>query len=352
MLDRKALNAQAETLMKDYAFEDGNGQPLSGNADIFRANLERVLSEFRNFLDAIGDKEKNKDAINAEKRRVTRACTLYNDEMRVQRIEQLKEMGARNAVIAYLGSQRITGLKVTEKEDVFTVEQNLHVGLDAVDFYEQMLSGDYDYIRDICCIFADNIARRKVADDKKEDGKEVFITKKPIHESYIPLRKKLGWDFTKASEISNRELQRELNYIFARLCFLPAEDIKEERWQIKCVNADWRYIRDTLIDTNGAKKATDDEGRKGANDSDDRGVTNKNGSYTIRDESTIIRAIFRAMFTRYNNGFYDYTVENNSTKKARVSEPNRDMSENSNGREFVKNDTPEAGPVTLGTPEK
>lgn len=352
MLTRVKLNEEAKSLSESQQFRDDSGKLLSNNADIFYANLRMEVQTFKDF---IGQNPKpNEDAINVARRAVTKALSYYNDEMRVRRLEDLQTLGSETALIMFLGNQRTEGLAIEEnkKDDTITIVETKHVGIDATDFYGFMCSADLDYLKDVCCIFADNLARRKVLDDGK-DGKNVYITKASMSDSYINLREKLqeksgiNWVFEdpkKPEDISNNDLCKELNYVVGRLCFLSGDDIKAQKWLIKMLNPDWKFVRDTIVATNGAQKAKDNEEKKGE--------TNAEGKYIIRDEMTVIRAIFKAMYTRYHKLSYGYVSQSNSDQKARVSEPNRDMSESSKNKEFAKNETPEAGPVTLGTPEK
>ena len=348
MLTRAKLNDEAKSLSEKHQFRDDAGKLLSTNAQIFHENL-RI--EVQNFKDFIGQNPKpNDDDISVQRRILNKALALYNDEMRVQRLEYLKTLGSETALIMFLGNQRTEGLAIEEnkKEDTVTIIETKHVGIDSTDFYGFMCSADLDYLKDVCCIFADNIARRKVADDGK-DGKNTYITKASMSDSYIALRKKLhdttgiNWVFDNPADISNNDLCKELNYVVGRLCFLSGDDIKGQKWLIKMLNPDWKFVRDTIVTTNGAQKAKDNEEKKGD--------TNTEGKYIIRDEMTIIRAIFKAMYTRYHKLSYGYATQTNSAEKSRVSEPNRDMAESSKAKEFEKKATPEAGPVVLGTPE-
>lgn len=351
MLTRAKLNDEAKSLSEKRQFRDDSGKLLSGNAEIFYENLRVELQIFKDFINQ--NPKPNDDAVSVARRILNKALALYNDEMRVQRLEYLQTLGSETALIMFLGNQRTEGLAIEEnkKEDTISIVETKHVGIDATDFYSFMCSADLDYLKDVCCIFADNLARRKVLDDGK-DGKNTYITKASMSESYIALRQKLqettgiNWIFEdpkKSEDISNNDLCKELNYVVGRLCFLSGDDIKGQRWLIKMLNPDWKFVRDTIVSTNGAQKAKDNEEKKGE--------TNVEGKYIIRDEMTVIRAIFKAMYTRYHKLSYGYATQTNSGEKARVSSPNRDMSESSKVKEFEKNATPEAGPVTIGTPE-
>lgn len=351
MLTRTKLNDEAKSLSEKHQFRDDSGKLLSANAEIFYENLRVELQIFKDFINQ--NPKPNEDAISVARRTLNKALSLYNDEMRVQRLEHLQTLGSETALIMFLGNQRTEGLAIEEnkKEDTISIVETKHVGIDATDFYSFMCSADLDYLKDVCCILADNIARRKAFDDGK-DGKNTYVTKGSMSESYLALRDKLeettgiNWvfkDAKKSEDISNNDLCKELNYVVGRLCFLSGSDIKDKKWLIQMLNPDWKFIRDTIVSTNGAQKAKDNE--------ENKGETNAEGKYIIRDEMTVIRAIFKAMYTRYHKLSYGYTTQNNSEKKARVSSPNRDMAESSKVKEFEKNATPEAGPVVLGTPE-
>ena len=80
---------------------------------------------------------------------------------------------------------------------------------------------------------------------------------------------------------------------------------------------------------------------------------NEAGKFVIRNDATIVKAIFRAMYTRHNKLPYDWQTQNGSDKNAaRTSAANKDMAESSQTTEFSPKVEAEAGPVTLGTAEK
>ena len=356
---RKELNKKSVELMQTHDFRDGNGKAITSVPEIFRAYLDMEIVKYRDFF----SKPHNTDDEAIKRRPVTEALSLYNDEMRVQRLEQLRTLGYQSAVIAYLGTQYVRGLKIEENSEAGTVDvkDDVQVILDPVDFYKFMCTADLAYIEDAACIFADNVATRfiaqqKLADNPDCDPEKVYITKNSLSESYIALRKKKGWDFDTPADISKGKLLAEMNEIVAMMCFLTPDDIKEKKWLIKMNNYDVEFVDRTIVTTNGASKD----------------AANSDGKYVIRNEATVIRAIFRAMHTRYNGGHYDFAHDSKANeKKARTTEPNHTMGENPKSEEFKPTKPAKAGPVeskksgkksgkkseksepavTLGTPE-
>lgn len=68
----------------------------------------------------------------------------------------------------------------------------------------------------------------------------------------------------------------------------------------------------------------------------------------IRDEKTILRMIFRAIYTRKNGLAYDFQNQTNSAKSPLSYANNKKMGESSQMPEFKPEKAPEAGPVTVG----
>ena len=329
MFKRESLDKEAKAIVEKYGLVDDKGAALSDNAEIFKENIRREIRGYLDYCKESGHSDNDKAIA---RRYVTAALRWYNDEMRVQRLEQLKEMGNQLALISFLGTQRTTGLKLVEnkQEGTMSFEKDTAIEIDAVDFYEHMLTADLPYIQDMCCIFADNAAKKKINDEGK-DGTKVCVTKNSMSEDYQKLREKLGWKFEKASDITNNKLAAHLNEIVGLLCFLSPEERKGKKWLIKMINPDVYYVATSMFETNASKKGSSD----------------KAGEIILKDEMTVIRAIFRAMYTRYYKLSYSFQNQTNSEKVARSYGNNKDMAEAP-----VKPAQPaEGGEVTLGTPE-
>ena len=329
MFKRDELNKEAAAIVEKYGLVDDKGNALSDNGEIFKENIRREIRAYLDYCKESGHSDNDKAIA---RRYVTAALRWYNDEMRVQRLEQLKDMGCKLALISYIGTQRTTGLKLVEdkKEGTMSYDRDPAIELAPVDFYEHMLSADLPYIQDMCCIFADNAAKKKIHDEGK-DGTKVMVTKNSMSEDYQKLREKLDWKFDKPADITNNKLANHLNEIVGLLCFLTPAERKSKKWLIKMINPDVYYIATSMFETNAAKKGSSD----------------KAGEFIMRDEMTVIRAIFRAMYTRYNKLSYSFQNQTNGEKAARVYGANKDMAEPP-----VKPAEPaDGGPVTLGTPE-
>ena len=98
------------------------------------------------------------------------------------------------------------------------------------------------------------------------------------------------------------------------------------------INADVKYIQYGTI---GTKDQAD-----------------KESSYVIRAESTIIDLIFRAIYTRNYGEAYSTEIQTGGKNQAQTVKANKSMSESSKNAQFAKNATPEAGPVDVVEPKK
>lgn len=313
MLDRKALNETAKKLQEKHVFKDGE-RTLSGNSEIFHANIGREFALFSDFLKVT----RTEDEIASAKKPVLTAIGFYNDEQRMVRLEQMQDMTHKDAMRSYLDNQCVKGFELKlDKNTGWTVSGTDAVELDAYDFVTAICSADLNGILDACCIFVDNVA-------KWEFGEDAAVSRKSLHESYIELRKRKDWTLPKDAKSVPKALAAQLTEICNMISCKTAP---------KMQTTDVKFIKFFVI--NAKSKA------------------NEAGKFVIRNDATIVKAIFRAMYTRHNKLPYDWQTQNGSDKNAaRTSAANKDMAESSQTTEFSPKVEAEAGPVTLGTAEK
>lgn len=313
MMTRVELNQTAENLAKKYAFKDGE-RVLSANSEIFHANIGREFALFSDFLKVT----RTEDEVAAAKKPVTAAIGLYNDEQRMLRLEQLQDMTHKDAMRSYLDNQCVKGFQLKqEKNSGWQVSGTDAVELDAYDFVSAICSADLNGILDACCIFVDNVA-------KYEFGDDAAVSRKSLHESYIDLRKRKGWTLPKEAKSVPKALAAQLTEICNMISCKTAP---------KMQTTDVKFIKFFII--NAKSKA------------------NEAGKFVIRNDATIVNAIFRAMYTRHNKLPYDWQNQNGADKNAaRTVAPNKDMAESGQSGEFKPVAQPEAGEIVLGTAEK
>ena len=312
MLTRIELNETAKKLQEKHVFKDGE-RTLSSNSEIFHANIGREYAIFSEFLKVT----RTEDEIAGAKKPVVSAIALYNDEQRMIRLEQLQEMTHKDAMRSYLDNQCVKGFQLKQnKEKQWEIQPTDAIELEAYDFVCGICSADLNGILDACCIFVDNVA-------KYEFGEDAAVSRKSLHDSYIDLRKRKGWTLPKEAKSVPKALAAQLTEICNMISCKTAP---------KMQTTDVKFIKFFII--NAKSKA------------------NEAGKFVIRNDATIVNAIFRAMYTRHNKLPYDWQNQNGSDKNAaRTVAPNKDMSESSKTEEFGPKVEAEGGPVTLGTAE-
>lgn len=313
MLNRNDLNETAKKLQEKHVFKDGD-RALSGNSEIFHANISREYAIFADFMKTT----RTDDEMASAKKPVTAAITLYNDEQRMLRLEQMQEMTHKDAMRSYLDNQCVKGFVLKQnKEKQWEVSATDSVELDAYDFVSAICSADLNGILDACCIFVDNVA-------KYEFGEDAAVSRKSLHDSYIDLRKRKGWTLPKDVKSVPKALAGQLTEICNMISCKTAP---------KMQTTDVKFIKFFII--NAKSKA------------------NEAGKFVIRNDATIVNAIFRAMYTRHNKLPYEWQNQTGADKNAaRTAAANKDMAESGKSEEFSGRVEAEAGPVTLGTPEK
>lgn len=287
----------------------------STDAQILYADATAALATFKAYC---GEASRTPEEVTAALVPVRTAVEWYNCQMRCDRLDTLSTMKPQEAVADYVRTQCVTGLKIaTEKETGYKIEESKTVELDAYDFVETICSADLNGILDACCIFADNVARY----DTRDDG--AHVSKKSASETYVSLRKRKGWD-VEAKDLNLTILAQQLTELANMISFGSLN--------IRMQSTDVKFIR--LAVFQGKSKA------------------DCAGAVQIRDEKTIIRFVFRAMYTRFNSKPYEWQTQTNVTGEARVSKPNKAMSESTQTKEFKKEADPQAGPVTTGKAPK
>lgn len=313
MLKRNDLNAEAKRLQAEHGYEK-DGKQLTDNSAIFLADANR---EFVIFKAAISGKENDTDVVSAAKRPVSAAISRYNDEQRMIRLEQLSALTGREAMRSYLDTQCVKGFELkNSKEEGWKLAETTTVELLAYDFISEICSADLNGILDACCIFVDNVA-------KNEFGEDAAISRKSLSDSYVAMRKRMGWELPKDKKQTNKKLAEQLTEICNMVSFKTAPTM---------LNADVKFIKFFVISA--------------------RSKANEAGKFVVRNDSTIVEAVFRAMYTRKNNKPYQWQNQSNSGNSARTVGANADMAESPKLEEFNARVEAEAGPVTLGTPEK
>lgn len=312
IMTRIELNETAKKLQEKHAFKDGD-RVLSTNSEIFHANIGREFATFADFLKT----PRTDDEVAGAKKPVMSAIALYNDEQKMTRLEQMQEMTHKDAMSSYLDNQCVKGFQLKQNKDKqWEVSATDAVELEAYDFVCAICSADLNGILDACCIFVDNVA-------KYEFGDDAAVSRKSLHDSYIDLRKRRGWTLPKDVKSVPKALAAQLTEICNMISCKTAP---------KMQTTDVKFIKFFII--NAKSKA------------------NEAGKFVIRNDATIVNAIFRAMYTRHNKLPYEWQNQNGSDKNAaRTSSANRDMAESGQSEEFTGRVEAEAGPVTLGTPE-
>lgn len=298
---RKTLNAMIEEL---------KAQKYSGtNGEIFHAYIGAEYAKFAQFAKT---GKPTDEEIAAALEPVRHAVNLYNDEMRMQRLEQFEDMKAKEAMVEYLRTQCVSGFKVVNDRELgWVVDPDDAVELDAFDFISTMCSAELNGILDAVCIFADNLARFSIKD---ESG---LVSKKSLSNGYIEMRKRMGWDIP-VEKMSMGKLAEHLDEVCHMISFGVAP---------KMQSTDVKYVDRAVI---VAKSKAD-----------------KAGAFQTRDERTILRHVFRAIYTRYHKLPYDWQNDTRGADKAPLtSGANKDMAESPKSAEFSPEKMPKAGPVT------
>lgn len=300
---RKNLDAVLENLRNE-------GKLTGTNAEVFHQNIGAEYAKFVKFCKT----PRTDDEIEVALAPLRNAIGLYNDEMRSERLEAMQEMKPKEAMQDYLRTQCVTGFKLTNDKDLgYVVDPDEKVELDAYDFISTMCPVELNGIMDAACIFADNLARFEI----KDDG--AAISKKSLSEGYIAMRQRMGWDIS-MEDLSLGVLAKHMDEVCKMITFGIAP---------KMQSTDVKYINHAVII---AKSKADTA-----------------GTFQTRDEKTILRHMFRAIYTRYHKLPYNWqTSTRGEDKTPLTSEANKTMAENPKAPEFSPDKMPKAGEVTIG----
>lgn len=306
---RETLDKLADAINKElaaFAASNGKEAPATLNTkDAIEFNLTTVFARFQKFM----DEPRSEDEINIALVPVRNAISFINDEIRQERLEAMAKMPYRDAFLDYLRTQCVKGYRITTTKDgAYELDSEASVYLDAYDFISAMCSADMNGIIDACCIFVDNVARFAISD-------AAAISKNSLHQTYIDLRERKGWNVEK-SKLSKTTLAEQMTEIAKMISCGVAP---------KMLNADVTYIMHGVIQ---AKDEADSAGK-----------------FVKRDERTVVRYVFRALYTRYNNLAYDFQDTTRSAKGALGIKNNKEMSEPPMQKDVV----PEAGEATVTT---
>lgn len=309
---RETLNKFADDINKRLAASAvSNGKeapaPLS-TKDAVERNLTAAFAKFQNFM----DETHSEDEINIALVPVRTAISVINDEIRRERLEAMAKMPYRDAFLDYLRTQCVTGYSLSKNKDGdFVLDSDASVPLDAYDFISTLCSADLNGIIDACCIFADNVARYAISDS-------AVVSKNSMHQTYIDLRDRKGWNIPK-SKLSLNALAKQMTEIAQMISCGVAPRMQ---------STDVTYVMHSIIQS--------------------KDVADSAGKFVKRDERTVVRFMFRALYTRYNKLAYEFQDTTRSAKGALGVKNNKAMGE----PPIEDNVTPDAGEVHVSVAPK
>jgi len=292
--DRSALNKTAGELRNKYGF--------TGDCPaVFAANIQRVFGIFRAFV----EEGHTDEEITLALKPVNDAISLFNDEARRERLEQLEAMPQADAVRDFMRTQCVKGFTVGRNKDkAWEITEDTAVAVSPYDMVKSLFPVEKATITDACCIFADNVAKWHFKNDEKS-----AVNRKGLSEQYIALRKRMGWEIN-AAKCSKSALAAQLTQIVGWVC--PGLDIT-------MINADVTFLETSIIQG--------------------KAIADKAGAYTMRNEETIVNYLYRAAYTRFNKLPYDFQSQTRGEKTPESEKANKDMAE-------VEPKTPKADKVT------
>jgi len=286
MKDRKTLNEIAAELRQKYGFEGDVPAVLA-------ANINRVYAAFHTLEEEGG----NELEVQAAAKPVRDAIADYNDEMRMERLEAMEDMTYAEAMASYMGNQCVTGFKFSNTKDRgWIVEAVEDVVLD---FYDVLKATYWNFQGqiDVLCVFADNLMKWHFKDTER-----AAVNRKAISPGYRDLRKRMELDLGDLSKVGKTAMAVQFTKIVANL--FHGTEI-----QPRMINADVRYVIQTILKT--------------------KDKANNAGAFVFSNERTIVNAIFRAVYTRYNRLPYEWQSQIDMTKNPGSVEANKAMGEES-----------------------
>lgn len=311
MLNRTTQNDLAKGIMENHEFRDSNNNLLTSNSDIFFAEVNRRNMIFRDF---VSGGERTEKEVTEAKAPVAEAISYYNDEQLLMRLEHFKTLPGKEAMSEYLDNQCVSGLKHTlDRNAGWIIKTEEPVALSACDFVRTVCELEYKGIIDACCIIVDNIATNEFGDD-------ATLSRNSLHQSYIEMRDRKGWNLPEDKKKTPKELAAMLTELCNMISFGMAPTMKK---------MDVKYVKFAAIQV--------------------KNVANKAGKFVVRGNATIVESVFRALYTRKNNLSYDWDNKLYDTQVAALTAvaPNKDMAESA----ASEKDNTEGGPITVGIPE-
>lgn len=297
--------------------EGGMDGTDGSNKEVLRLN---VSTEYTRFVKFCEENKPTDEEVAKALEPVKHSVNLYNDQMRHERLDQLDGMKYKDAVAEYLRTQCVAGFRVINDKDMgWIIADDPAVELDAYDFVSTLCKTELNGLVDSVCIFADNLARFTI---KQDEG--AYVSKKSMSAGYIALRDRKGWNIP-LDQLSKGKLADQLNEI----CQMMTAGVAK-----KMQSTDVTYVDRSVI---VAKSKPDSA-----------------GAFQIRDERTIIRHVFRAIYTRYHGLPYEWQNDTRGVDKAPLtSEPNKDAAESGLTAEFTPAKVSAAGPaVIVAEPKK
>lgn len=276
MKTEKQLSALKDTFAQKYPEINSN----VSLEDFFGTVLQSRFANFVGFLKV----EHTEEEVSLELAKVTPFVVYANDTIRLARLKALKAMPYQSAYADYLKDQSVKGyaIKEGEEDNSFTLAEEEAISLDPYDFFCYMSSSaEKQGLINACCILCDNVARF-VTNSNNEKATIVGASLKP---DYVEMRKKHNW----GGKVSKNSLTSELNDV-AKLLAGDSAPVM--------IKADVTFLIHGIIQS--------------------KSEMNKAGCFVKRDEKTVIRFVFRAMYTRANKlaySFQDKTLNSKEDKR-------------------------------------
>lgn len=282
MKNREQLNEIAAKVRTTMGIKGENSIVLKANADNLFAGFIKFVEEGHT------DEE-----ITMAARPVKDAISLYNDQMRVERLEALQPLKYQDAMAEYLRTQCVDGLALkNDKKAGWGIVEDKNVELSAWDFVNYLCPGEIRGIVDACTIWMDNVAKVHFNDTEKS-----VTNRKGLSIAYIAMRSRMGWEITDIAKTGKGTLVKQLNELVARIF----------RIDLKMIKADLKFIEDSIFTT--------------------KSKANEAGTFVMRNEETLVNFMFRALYTRFNNLPYNWQSGSNEGNEPKSVEANDAMAE-------------------------
>ena len=236
--------------------------------------------------------------------RAKEAVSAHNEYVRSEYLKDIATMPIKDSFAVYLADQTMPGV-ISLREEETGVEVNksdkdgepLRAEISYYEYLSAVLTPfEMKGVLDATAVFADNLAKNF----KKDAG--VYVSMKSMTESYLSLRKRLGWGDT-----SRTKLDKQANQ-FVNEWAIP----KGANFHVLVRTADWKYIQSsTLIPSRNA---------------------NENGYYQKRKESTLLNFIFGAIFTANKGATYEIEGGRVAEKEVRTGKNSKQEEKQSKAR--------------------